>query len=128
MSTNINACVYVGLFLCLNAYVELDQSHLFQIDGEPYWYYEYLVRKSPTKTVSIYSFVAQTYEHGVMVFQCFHQNMQAQEPNLYRHYVASTAERDGMNLLFPSSSIFVMQVSKCTKLSDAYYSFFKRFS
>ncbi|KAB1204530.1 PsbP domain-containing protein 5, chloroplastic [Morella rubra] len=48
-------------------------SYLFQIDGEPYWYYEYLVRKSPTKT--------------------------AQEQNLYRHYVASTAERDGMILL-----------------------------
>ncbi|XP_041022855.1 psbP domain-containing protein 5, chloroplastic-like isoform X2 [Juglans microcarpa x Juglans regia] len=44
-------------------------AHSSEIDGEPYWYYEYLVRKSPTKT--------------------------AQEPNLYRHYVASTAERDG---------------------------------
>ncbi|XP_040989858.1 psbP domain-containing protein 5, chloroplastic-like [Juglans microcarpa x Juglans regia] len=44
-----------------------DKSTL--IDGEPYWYYEYLVRKSPTKI--------------------------AQEPNLYRRYVASTAERDG---------------------------------
>ncbi|KAG7029769.1 PsbP domain-containing protein 5, chloroplastic, partial [Cucurbita argyrosperma subsp. argyrosperma] len=39
------------------------------IDGEPYWYYEYLVRKSPTKIVG--------------------------ESNIYRHYVASTAERDG---------------------------------
>ncbi|CAI0414842.1 unnamed protein product [Linum tenue] len=37
--------------------------------GQPYWVYEYLVRKSPTKNV--------------------------QEPNLYRHYVASTFERDG---------------------------------
>ncbi|GMY17814.1 psbP domain-containing protein 5, chloroplastic isoform X1 [Fagus crenata] len=44
-------------------------AHSSEIDGEPYWYYEYLVRKSPTKT--------------------------AQESNLYRHYVASTAERDG---------------------------------
>ncbi|XP_062164383.1 psbP domain-containing protein 5, chloroplastic [Alnus glutinosa] len=44
-------------------------AHSSEIDGEPYWYYEYLVRKSPTKT--------------------------AQEANLYRHYVASTAERDG---------------------------------
>lgn len=44
-------------------------AHSSEIDGEPYWYYEYLVRKSPTKT--------------------------AQEPNLYRHYVASTVERDG---------------------------------
>ncbi|KAK6912679.1 PsbP, C-terminal [Dillenia turbinata] len=38
-----------------------------EIDGEPYWHYEYLVRKSPT----------------------------LQEPNTFRHYVASTAERDG---------------------------------
>ncbi|XP_073114926.1 psbP domain-containing protein 5, chloroplastic [Elaeis guineensis] len=44
-------------------------AHSMKIDGEPYWYYEYLVRKSPTKSV--------------------------QEPNLYRHNVASTAERDG---------------------------------
>ncbi|KAL2543851.1 PsbP domain-containing protein 5 [Forsythia ovata] len=44
-------------------------AHSSTIDGEPYWYYEYLVRKSPTKT--------------------------AQESNIFRHYVASTAERDG---------------------------------
>ncbi|EOY31356.1 Mog1/PsbP/DUF1795-like photosystem II reaction center PsbP family protein [Theobroma cacao] len=44
-------------------------AHASEIDGEQYWYYEYLVRKSPTKS--------------------------AQEPNLYRHYVASTAEREG---------------------------------
>ncbi|KAF8400747.1 hypothetical protein HHK36_014047 [Tetracentron sinense] len=44
-------------------------AHSSKIDGEPYWYYEYLVRKSPTKSV--------------------------QESNLFRHYVASTAERDG---------------------------------
>ncbi|MBA0818720.1 hypothetical protein Gohar_003742 [Gossypium harknessii] len=44
-------------------------AHASEIDGEPYWYYEYLVRKSPTKS--------------------------AQEANLYRHYVASTAEREG---------------------------------
>ncbi|KAK4364962.1 hypothetical protein RND71_016320 [Anisodus tanguticus] len=44
-------------------------AHASEIDGEPYWYYEYLVRKSPTKT--------------------------SQESNLFRHYVASTAERDG---------------------------------
>ncbi|XAR70915.1 Photosystem II [Bertholletia excelsa] len=44
-------------------------AHSSEIDGEPYWYYEYLVRKSPTKS--------------------------AQEPNIYRHYVSSTAERDG---------------------------------
>ncbi|CAK9140490.1 unnamed protein product [Ilex paraguariensis] len=44
-------------------------THSSEIDGEPYWYYEYLVRKSPTKT--------------------------AQESNIYRHYITSTAERDG---------------------------------
>ncbi|THU59106.1 hypothetical protein C4D60_Mb03t21500 [Musa balbisiana] len=44
-------------------------SHSLDVGGEPYWYYEYLVRKSPTKS--------------------------AQEPNLFRHNVASTAERDG---------------------------------
>nr|AKM76475.1 DUF1795-like photosystem II reaction center PsbP family protein [Pelargonium transvaalense] len=43
--------------------------HCSEIDGEPYWYYEYLVRRSPTKTV--------------------------QASNLYRHNVASTVERDG---------------------------------
>ncbi|XP_054788795.1 psbP domain-containing protein 5, chloroplastic isoform X1 [Prosopis cineraria] len=40
-----------------------------EIDGEHYWYYEYLVRKSPTKL--------------------------AQESSIYRHYLSSTAERDG---------------------------------
>ncbi|XP_072968421.1 psbP domain-containing protein 5, chloroplastic [Typha angustifolia] len=44
-------------------------AHSTNVDGEPYWYYEYIVRKSPTKS--------------------------AQEPNLFRHSVASTAERDG---------------------------------
>lgn len=44
-------------------------THSSEVDGEPYWYYEYLVRKSPTKA--------------------------GQESNLYRHNVASTAERDG---------------------------------
>ncbi|GLU09619.1 hypothetical protein SLE2022_332780 [Rubroshorea leprosula] len=44
-------------------------AHASEIDGELYWYYEYLVRKSPTKT--------------------------AQGQNLFRHYVASTAEREG---------------------------------
>lgn len=44
-------------------------AHVAEVDGEPYWYYEYLVRKSPTKS--------------------------APEPNLFRHNVACTAERDG---------------------------------
>ncbi|KAJ9168363.1 hypothetical protein P3X46_019899 [Hevea brasiliensis] len=44
-------------------------THTSVTDGEPYWYYEYLVRKSPTKI--------------------------AQESNLYWHYISSTVERDG---------------------------------
>lgn len=44
-------------------------AHASEIDGETYWYYEYLIRKSPTKNVS--------------------------DSNIYRHYVASTYERDG---------------------------------
>nr|AJS13469.1 PPD5 [Erycina pusilla] len=44
-------------------------AHASEVDGDVYWYYEYLVRKSPTTS--------------------------AQESNLYRHSVASTAARDG---------------------------------
>ncbi|KAK8934399.1 hypothetical protein KSP39_PZI014279 [Platanthera zijinensis] len=44
-------------------------AHASEVDGDVYWYYEYLVRKSPTTSV--------------------------QESNLFRHNVASTAERDG---------------------------------
>ncbi|CAN8299252.1 unnamed protein product [Cochlearia groenlandica] len=44
-------------------------AHSTDIDGEPYWYYEYLVRKSPTKI--------------------------AEASKLYRHYISSTVERDG---------------------------------
>ncbi|KAJ1411015.1 PsbP family [Sesbania bispinosa] len=44
-------------------------THSSEIDGEPYWYYEYIVRKSPTSIT--------------------------EQPNLFRHYLASTAERDG---------------------------------
>ncbi|XP_009783574.1 psbP domain-containing protein 5, chloroplastic-like isoform X1 [Nicotiana tabacum] len=54
-------------------------AHTSEIDGEPYWYYEYLVRKSPTKT--------------------------AQETNLFRHYAASTAERDGYLYTFSASTL-----------------------
>lgn len=54
-------------------------AHASEIDGESYWYYEYLVRKSPTKT--------------------------AQEPNLFRHYVASTAERDGYLYTLSASTL-----------------------
>ncbi|KGN63133.2 psbP domain-containing protein 5, chloroplastic [Cucumis sativus] len=49
------------------------------IDGEPYWYFEYLVRKSPTKIVG--------------------------ESNIYRHYVASTAERDGFLYTINASTL-----------------------
>nr|AKM76456.1 DUF1795-like photosystem II reaction center PsbP family protein [Francoa sonchifolia] len=54
-------------------------AHSSEIDGEPYWYYEYLVRKSPTKT--------------------------APESNLYRHYVSSTAERDGFLYTLNASTL-----------------------
>ncbi|GAV89204.1 PsbP domain-containing protein [Cephalotus follicularis] len=54
-------------------------THAIEIDGEPYWYYDYLVRKSPTKS--------------------------AQESNLFRHYVASTAERDGYFYTLSASTL-----------------------
>ncbi|XP_015937238.1 psbP domain-containing protein 5, chloroplastic [Arachis duranensis] len=44
-------------------------THSGEIDGEPYWYYEYLVRKSPIKVTP--------------------------DSSVFRHYLASTAERDG---------------------------------
>ncbi|KAJ4821564.1 Photosystem II reaction center PsbP family protein [Rhynchospora pubera] len=44
-------------------------AHSDIVGGEPYWFYEYIVRKSPTISV--------------------------QEPNLYRRNLAVTAERDG---------------------------------
>lgn len=44
-------------------------AHSAEVEGEPYWYYEYLVRKSPTKVV--------------------------QDSNIFRHYISVTAERDG---------------------------------
>lgn len=36
-------------------YALLSLSVSSQINGEPYWYYEYLIRKSPTTMVSISS-------------------------------------------------------------------------
>ncbi|XP_060208188.1 psbP domain-containing protein 5, chloroplastic [Lycium barbarum] len=57
----------------------LIDAHASEIDGEPYWYYEYLVRKSPTKT--------------------------SQGSNLFRHYVASTAERDGYLYTLSASTL-----------------------
>ncbi|GAB2284874.1 PsbP domain-containing protein 5, chloroplastic [Dionaea muscipula] len=44
-------------------------AHSSEVDGEPYWHYEYLVRKSPTRPI--------------------------QGSNNFRQYVACTAERDG---------------------------------
>ncbi|XP_019179142.1 PREDICTED: psbP domain-containing protein 5, chloroplastic [Ipomoea nil] len=54
-------------------------AHSSKIDGDAYWYFEYLVRKSPTKT--------------------------ALESNLFRHYVASTAERDGYLYTLSASAL-----------------------
>nr|AKM76459.1 DUF1795-like photosystem II reaction center PsbP family protein [Geranium phaeum] len=55
------------------------ETHSDKIDGEPYWYYEYLVRKSPTKN--------------------------AQESNNYRHNIASTVERDGFFYTLNASTL-----------------------
>ncbi|KVH89946.1 psbP domain-containing protein 5, chloroplastic [Cynara cardunculus var. scolymus] len=54
-------------------------AHTSEIDGEPYWYYEYLVRKSPTKTV--------------------------QDSNIFRHYVAASVERDGFLYTLNASTL-----------------------
>lgn len=54
-------------------------AHSNEVDGERYWFYEYLVRKSPTKS--------------------------AQESNNYRQYVASTAERDGFLYTLNASTL-----------------------
>lgn len=54
-------------------------AHTSKIDGEPYWYYEYLVRKSPTKTV--------------------------QDSNIFRHYVAASVERDGFLYTLNASTL-----------------------
>lgn len=48
----------IFIYYSVHAYlihVNFESYFLPQIDGEPYWYYEYLVRKSPTKNVSISS-------------------------------------------------------------------------
>ncbi|GFP80312.1 psbp domain-containing protein 5 chloroplastic [Phtheirospermum japonicum] len=54
-------------------------AHSSTVDGEPYWYCEYLNRKSPTKT--------------------------APQSNLYRHFVASTAARDGYLYTLSASTL-----------------------
>ncbi|KAJ6913556.1 psbP domain-containing protein 5 [Populus alba x Populus x berolinensis] len=69
---NIYSCISIYVLSCIVARVMW--HFFFQIDGEPYWFYEYIVRKSPTKN--------------------------AQESNLFRRYIASTAERDGREPFF----------------------------
>ncbi|XP_014500069.1 psbP domain-containing protein 5, chloroplastic [Vigna radiata var. radiata] len=54
-------------------------THSSEIDGEKYWYYEYLVRKAPLRLTD--------------------------ESNTYRHYLASTAERDGYLYSISASTI-----------------------
>lgn len=71
-----------------------------QIDGQPYWNFEYLVRKAPTKTVILLSssIISTNISSNFLVCSWFLQLLwlvQAQESNSYRHYVASTTERDG---------------------------------
>ncbi|KAL2346809.1 hypothetical protein Fmac_000809 [Flemingia macrophylla] len=54
-------------------------THSSEIDGEMYWYYEYLVRKAPMKLTD--------------------------ESSIYRHYLASTAERDGYFYSISASTV-----------------------
>lgn len=54
-------------------------THSSEIDGEMYWYYEYLVRKAPMKLTD--------------------------KSNIYRHYLASTAERDGYLYSISASTV-----------------------
>ncbi|CAJ1973769.1 unnamed protein product [Sphenostylis stenocarpa] len=54
-------------------------THSSEIDGEMYWYYEYLVRKAPLKLTD--------------------------KSNTYRHYLASTTERDGYLYSISASTI-----------------------
>ncbi|KAK7351416.1 hypothetical protein VNO77_10861 [Canavalia gladiata] len=54
-------------------------THSDDVDGERYWYYEYLVRKAPMKLT--------------------------EEASVYRHYLASTAERDGYLYSVSASTI-----------------------
>ncbi|XP_071692105.1 psbP domain-containing protein 5, chloroplastic-like [Rutidosis leptorrhynchoides] len=63
-----------------------------KIDGDPYWYYEYLVRKSPTKTV--------------------------QDSNIFRHYLAASVERDGFLYSLNASTLnkqWDMEAMECKK-------------
>ncbi|KAK7352759.1 hypothetical protein VNO80_18187 [Phaseolus coccineus] len=54
-------------------------THSSEIDGEMYWYYEYLVRKAPLRLTD--------------------------QSNTYRHYLASTAERDGYLYSISASTV-----------------------
>uniref|UniRef100_A0A453T4I3 PsbP C-terminal domain-containing protein n=1 Tax=Aegilops tauschii subsp. strangulata TaxID=200361 RepID=A0A453T4I3_AEGTS len=72
-------------------------AHTTDVDGEPYWYYEYIVRKSPTKS--------------------------APEPNLFRHNVACTAERDGFLYSLNASTLSKQWESMGPLLQKAVASF-----
>ncbi|VAI92900.1 unnamed protein product [Triticum turgidum subsp. durum] len=72
-------------------------AHTADVDGEPYWYYEYIVRKSPTKS--------------------------APEPNLFRHNVACTAERDGFLYSLNASTLSKQWESMGPLLQKAVASF-----
>ncbi|KAI4972923.1 hypothetical protein ZWY2020_006758 [Hordeum vulgare] len=72
-------------------------AHTADVDGEPYWYYEYIVRKSPTKS--------------------------APEPNLFRHSVACTAERDGFLYSLNASTLSKQWESMGPLLQKAVASF-----
>uniref|UniRef100_A0ACD5VLG4 Uncharacterized protein n=1 Tax=Avena sativa TaxID=4498 RepID=A0ACD5VLG4_AVESA len=72
-------------------------AHTTDVDGQPYWFYEYIVRKSPTKT--------------------------APEPNLFRHNVACTAERDGYLYTLNASTLSKQWESMGPLLQKAVASF-----
>lgn len=47
--------IHVCASTCLHGHADLASNFFsLQVDGEPYWYYEYLVRKSPTNLVSVF--------------------------------------------------------------------------
>ncbi|CAM0881726.1 unnamed protein product [Alopecurus aequalis] len=72
-------------------------AHTTDVDGQPYWFYEYIVRKSPTKS--------------------------APEPNLFRHNVACTAERDGYLYTLNASTLSKQWESMGPLLQKAVASF-----
>jgi hypothetical protein len=82
-------------------YALLSLSISSQIDGVPYWYYEYLIRKSPNTMVSISSWCIFSFCKSCVVYLIITLHLwmivaQSEESGIYRHYLASTAERDGI--------------------------------